>query len=437
MEKVGNRRLSAGRGASRSRSLSKTFPSAVPLATSKAPSSFLWVVGAVLAALALQHLNTLSERGGSLEAQLASAVASSTVLEAERDGLRTRADAVSAELAAARDHCASLEAELNAARTQSASSGAERDAARAQSAFAEAERDAARAQSASAEAERDAARAQSASAEAERDAARAQSASAEAERDALHAQAESLGAQLTILERRLAVADDSAGVGGSGSSGGAPAFLQSDEAERQRSLLRAELGRTFVAAAKRCDVEELARACADPVGDGIGSDSGCAVGALDTEGSHALHLVVRCGAPETTLALLVERGADLNAGDATGRTPLMIASEAGDVAAVVKLLALGANVHAVDAAGRSALTLRALAPRVSDAFLACGSYDADTNYRAKCPGRWRPADATIRRLVEAGANAKARDGDGLSALDHWRNANKRGEKGEKDKEEAI
>ena len=423
MEKVGNRRLSAGRGASRSRSLSKTFPSAVPLATSKAPSSFLWVVGAVLAALALQHLNTLSERGGSLEAQLASAVASSTVLEAERDGLRTRADAVSAELAAARDHCASLEAELNAARTQSASSGAERDAARAQSAFAEAERDAARAQSASAEAERDAAR--------------AQSASAEAERDALHAQAESLGAQLTILERRLAVADDSAGVGGSGSSGGAPAFLQSDEAERQRSLLRAELGRTFVAAAKRCDVEELARACADPVGDGIGSDSGCAVGALDTEGSHALHLVVRCGAPETTLALLVERGADLNAGDATGRTPLMIASEAGDVAAVVKLLALGANVHAVDAAGRSALTLRALAPRVSDAFLACGSYDADTNYRAKCPGRWRPADATIRRLVEAGANAKARDGDGLSALDHWRNANKRGEKGEKDKEEAI
>ena len=409
MEKVGNRRLSAGRGASRSRSLSKTFPSAVPLATSKAPSSFLWVVGAVLAALALQHLNTLSERGGSLEAQLASAVASSTVLEAERDGLRTRADAVSAELAAARDHCASLEAELNAARTQSASSGAERDAARAQSAFAEAERDAAR----------------------------AQSASAEAERDALHAQAESLGAQLTILERRLAVADDSAGVGGSGSSGGAPAFLQSDEAERQRSLLRAELGRTFVAAAKRCDVEELARACADPVGDGIGSDSGCAVGALDTEGSHALHLVVRCGAPETTLALLVERGADLNAGDATGRTPLMIASEAGDVAAVVKLLALGANVHAVDAAGRSALTLRALAPRVSDAFLACGSYDADTNYRAKCPGRWRPADATIRRLVEAGANAKARDGDGLSALDHWRNANKRGEKGEKDKEEAI
>ena len=409
MEKIGNRRLSAGRGASRSRSLSKTFPSGVPLATSKAPSSFLWVVGAVLAALALQHLNTLSERGGSLEAQLASAVASSTVLEAERDGLRTRADAVSAELAAARDHCASLEAELNAARTQSASSGAERDAARAQSAFAEAERDAAR----------------------------AQSASAEAERDALHAQAESLGAQLTILERRLAVADDSAGVGGSGSSGGAPAFLQSDEAERQRSLLRAELGRTFVAAAKRCDVEELARACADPVGDGIGSDSGCAVGALDTEGSHALHLVVRCGAPETTLALLVERGADLNAGDATGRTPLMIASEAGDVAAVVKLLALGANVHAVDAAGRSALTLRALAPRVSDAFLACGSYDADTNYRAKCPGRWRPADATIRRLVEAGANAKARDGDGLSALDHWRNANKRGEKGEKDKEEAI
>ena len=423
MEKIGNRRLSAGRGASRSRSLSKTLPSAVPPATSKAPSSFLWVVGAVLAALALQHLNTLSERGGSLEAQLAFAVASSAALEAERDGLRTRADAVSAELAAARDHCASLEAELNAARTQSASSGAERDAARAQSAFAEAERDAARAQSASAEAERDAAR--------------AQSASAEAERDALHAQAESLGAQLTILERRLAVADDSAGVGGSGSSGGAPAFLQSDEAERQRSLLRAELGRTFVAAAKRCDVEELARACADPVGDGIGSDSGCAVGALDTEGSHALHLVVRCGAPEATLALLVERGADLNAGDATGRTPLMIASEAGDVAAVVKLLALGANVHAVDAAGRSALTLRALAPRVSDAFLACGSYDADTNYRAKCPGRWRPADATIRRLVEAGANAKARDGDGLSALDHWRNANKRGEKGEKDKEEAI
>jgi hypothetical protein len=199
------------------------------------------------------------------------------------------------------------------------------------------------------------------------------------------------------------------------------------ERERERLLgeLHAEQSRAFAEAAARCDVAAIARACAETGAEAGDNDAGeCMVRARGgADGATPLHSLVRCGAPNATLTLLAGRGAALDAGDASGRTALMIAVEAGRADTVELLLALGASVHAVDDAGRNALALRALAPRVSDAFLACGTYDETEQYRAKCPGRWRPKDAVVRRLVAAGASARARDRDGLSPLDHWRIAN--------------
>ena len=67
----------------------------------------------------------------------------------------------------------------------------------------------------------------------------------------------------------------------------------------------------------------------------------------------ALHLAVLNGATPPTLRLLVNRGGELDARDATGSTPLHAAYAAKHVAAVTTLLAMGANPKASDQQGRT------------------------------------------------------------------------------------
>jgi ankyrin repeat protein len=54
--------------------------------------------------------------------------------------------------------------------------------------------------------------------------------------------------------------------------------------------------------------------------------------------------------------MLIERGADVHAGDSGGHTPLHIAAEAGYVPIVKALLERGADPHAVDAEDRTPLS---------------------------------------------------------------------------------
>ncbi len=58
----------------------------------------------------------------------------------------------------------------------------------------------------------------------------------------------------------------------------------------------------------------------------------------------ALHLAPEAGLHEVT-ALLIAKGADPNARDALGRTPLMSAARSGDVLSLKHLLGAGADPH--------------------------------------------------------------------------------------------
>ena len=68
-----------------------------------------------------------------------------------------------------------------------------------------------------------------------------------------------------------------------------------------------------------------------------------------------LHAAVAGGHVDVSL-LLIERGADVSAGDAGGHTPLHIAAEAGYLPIVKALLARGADPHAVDAEDKTPLS---------------------------------------------------------------------------------
>jgi ankyrin repeat protein len=68
-----------------------------------------------------------------------------------------------------------------------------------------------------------------------------------------------------------------------------------------------------------------------------------------------LHAAV-AGAHADLPLMLIERGADVNAGDAGRHTPLHIAAEAGYLPIVKALLARGADAHAVDAEDRTPLS---------------------------------------------------------------------------------
>jgi ankyrin repeat protein len=72
-------------------------------------------------------------------------------------------------------------------------------------------------------------------------------------------------------------------------------------------------------------------------------------------------LVAAFGKQEATVLLLLDRPADLNAADATGRTALMGVSERGWLTAAKALVAKGANATASDNIGRTAAGYAALA----------------------------------------------------------------------------
>jgi ankyrin repeat protein len=80
---------------------------------------------------------------------------------------------------------------------------------------------------------------------------------------------------------------------------------------------------------------------------------GADVDAADRQGSTPLHYVTKCGA--TVHRLLLEHGADVNARRKNGFTPLHIASIFGKLEVVRLLLEQGADVKAEDGRGRTAL----------------------------------------------------------------------------------
>jgi len=95
--------------------------------------------------------------------------------------------------------------------------------------------------------------------------------------------------------------------------------------------------------------------------------AGGAATAVSKSGQTVLHCLVQCAAGAFTAAmsapqalrdivqLLINSGADVNAGDPFGRTPLRMAALNGSTAAAALLLECGADVNALDSCGMSSL----------------------------------------------------------------------------------
>jgi len=94
---------------------------------------------------------------------------------------------------------------------------------------------------------------------------------------------------------------------------------------------------------------------------------------LDIDGTTLLHHAMLNGGDLTLASMLLDKGADVNATDATGRTPLHTVCTDNTVSLEPDLVALlasnGADMNALDHAGESPLVLMALKRDVySDAF---------------------------------------------------------------------
>jgi ankyrin repeat protein len=103
--------------------------------------------------------------------------------------------------------------------------------------------------------------------------------------------------------------------------------------------------------------------------------------------SSALHQAARSGQIQTVRQLVAE-GADVDAADASGRSPLYVAGEAGHSDVVQLLLAAGAGVASADSRGRTPLHAAAMERRLE----------------------------VMQQLLEAGANVHAGDKHGWTPL---------------------
>ncbi|MFC6978993.1 ankyrin repeat domain-containing protein [Microbulbifer taiwanensis] len=131
-------------------------------------------------------------------------------------------------------------------------------------------------------------------------------------------------------------------------------------------------------------------------------EAGANLNARENKGRTPLNLSV-VNSRSAVLELLLASGADPDIGDKRGITPLLNAVYDGNFAAVQALVAAGADVAAVNDRGWSALhyTANSVANRVVNSAERRG---------------WSRDEATARLLIESGVNVNARDNYGFTPL---------------------
>lgn len=146
------------------------------------------------------------------------------------------------------------------------------------------------------------------------------------------------------------------------------------------------------------------------------------------KGRRALHLaVIGQRVQHVTLSdisilkLLIEKGADIEAKDESGCTPLALAVSSGNVEAVELLIEKGANKEAKDRAGRTPLMLAATDQRIEAMMLLIGN-GADIeaiDQLGRTPLMLASTDLRIKAmmlLIKKGTNKEAKDKEGRTAL---------------------
>ena len=141
--------------------------------------------------------------------------------------------------------------------------------------------------------------------------------------------------------------------------------------------------------------------------------------------SDALFDAVNAG-DTAQLRRLIDAGADCNARNADGATPLMLAAHSGSLDLVQALIAAGADVNARDERGWGALMKSAYNPDVDRGFaeVTAALIDAGADVEAPITYGVRPLmlaagygeTAVVETLLRAGADVLARNDGGYTAL---------------------
>ena len=150
-------------------------------------------------------------------------------------------------------------------------------------------------------------------------------------------------------------------------------------------------------------------------------DAGADIEAKNNGGSTPLHRVAYNKDP-AVLRVILDAGADVHAKDYKGRTPLFGAANASSPAAVQSLLDAGANVHAKNYNGRTPLVSAIAARNLATipVLLEAGADIHAKDHEGSTPLHWSVGEspAVVQTLLDAGADAEAKDNEGKTPL-HW------------------